>query len=105
MIDKVCNQCGTSLSSFYATGMLGCPYCYKAFDKEIIKTLHKIQGKAFHVGKEPKQSSVDKQLLDEYKRLIMEKEKATIEGRFSDIRFLADKILQLSNELKDRGIL
>ena len=44
-------------------------------------------------------------LLDEYKRLIMEKERATIEGRFSDIRFLADKILQFSKELKDRGIL
>ncbi len=105
MIDKVCNQCGTSLSQFYATGMLGCPNCYKAFESEITKTLYKIQGKTYHVGKTPNLYSVDKQMLSEYKKLIAEKERATIEGRFSDIRILAEKIVILTKQLKERGIL
>ena len=106
MYDKICNNCGWTLSQYYATGMLGCPHCYKAFEKEIIPTLYKIQGKAFHVGKTPFNiSNLDRELLSEYKRLILEKERATIEGRFSDIRELTKKILELSSELKNRGIL
>lgn len=105
MIDTVCNECGTRLSTFYATGMLGCPYCYKAFENEVITALYKIQGKTFHVGKMPTTFSLEKELLSEYKRLIAEKERATIEGRFSDIRILAEQILELANELKNRGVL
>lgn len=105
MIDKICNKCGHSLSKFYASGMLGCPNCYKAFEKEIVSTLYKIQGKTFHVGKTPISVSLDRELLSEYKRLIKEKEKATIEERFSDIRALSEEILALANELKNRGIL
>lgn len=106
MYDKICNNCGRALSQFYATGMLGCPHCYKAFEKEITSTLYKIQGKTFHVGKTPYNlSNLDRELLAEYKRLIMEKERATIERRFSDIRQLSKEILELSEELKNRGIL
>ena len=105
MIDKVCNNCGTRLSDFYTTGMLGCPYCYKAFEREITKTLYKIQGKTEHVGKMANTHSLDRELLAEYKRLIALKERATIEGRFSDIRDLAEQIVSLAKELKERGVL
>lgn len=105
MYDKVCKSCGTYLSTFYSTGMLGCPNCYKAFEKEITSTLYRVQGGTYHAGKRPSVSSLEKELLSEYKRLIKEKERATIEGRFSDIRELAEQILSLSEELKRRGIL
>ncbi len=106
MYDKICKQCGHPLSEFYRTGMLGCPHCYKAFEKEITPTLYKIQGKAYHTGKTPYNlSREDKELLDRYKKLIIEKELATIEGRFTDIRKLAEQIVLLSNELKSRGLL
>ena len=106
MIDKVCNSCGLALSEFYKSGMLGCEHCYKAFEKELEKTLYKIQGKTFHTGKTPYNlTAIDKQMLAEYKWLLSEKEKATIEGRFSDIRTLSEQIIEISNELKNRGIL
>ena len=106
MIDKVCNNCGLALSEFYRTGMLGCEHCYKAFQKQIEQTLYKIQGKAFHTGKTPYNlGAVERQMLAEYKWLLKEKERATIEGRFSDIRMLSEQILEISNELKNRGIL
>lgn len=105
MIDKICNECGTRLSEFYNTGMLGCPYCYKAFENQVTTTLYKIQGKTYHVGKTPNVSLLEKELMAEYKRLIAEKELATIEGRFSDIRVLAEQIVSLTDELKNRGLL
>ena len=106
MIDKVCNNCGKSLSEFYATGMLGCPHCYKAFEKQIVQTLYKIQGKTFHAGKSPYNiGAIDRQMLAEYKWLLSEKERATLVGRFSDIRALSQQILEISNELKNRGLL
>ncbi len=106
MIDKVCASCGFRLSEFYETGMLGCPHCYKAFEKQIEQTLYKIQGKTLHTGKTPYNiNNIDRQLLAEYKWLLSEKERATLEGRFSDIRTLSQQILEISNELKQRGIL
>ena len=106
MYDKICKQCGWGLSEFYRTGMLGCPHCYKAFEREIMPTLYKIQGKTSHTGKTPYNlSQADRVLLDKYKNLILEKELATIEGRFSDIRNLAEQIVLISNELKSRGLL
>lgn len=106
MYDKICNFCGKRLSEFYQTGMLGCPHCYKAFEKQVVSTLYKIQGKTFHVGKTPYNlSNEDRALLSKYKRLLSEKERATIEGRFSDIRSLTKEILEISNQLKSRGII
>ncbi len=106
MYDKICNHCGWALGEFYRTGMLGCPHCYKAFEREITSTLYKIQGKAFHTGKTPYNlSSEDKNLLERYKKLIKQKELATIEGRFTDIRKLAEQIVEISSELRNRGLL
>ncbi len=34
-MDRECGHCHTKLSEFKATGRLGCPACYKEFEKEI----------------------------------------------------------------------
>ncbi len=105
MYDKICKNCGASLSEFYRTYMLGCPECYKNFHVEIVSTLKKIQGKTYHVGKAPKISSVDRELFSEYERLIMEKEKATLDGKFSRIKDITNEMNDLAEELRRRGIL
>lgn len=105
MYDKVCRVCGTLLSDFYNTGMLGCEHCYTAFEKEILIALKKVQGRTFHTGKTQRLTSLDKQLITEYNALIKEKERATIEGRFGDIRELTEQILSLAEELKSRGLI
>ena len=69
MYDKYCKTCKTSLNSFYATGMLGCPNCYKAFGLEIELALKKIQGRTFHAGKTPSVSKLDRELISEYESL------------------------------------
>ena len=105
MYDKACKKCNYRLSEFYRTGMLGCPDCYKAFAPEIRAALDDIQGAARHVGKTPRFSGVDKQLLDEYRRLFEEKEKAGLEKRFADMAELTKEISKITEELKKRGLI
>lgn len=105
MYDKICRSCGRRLSEFYNTGMLGCPDCYNAFEPEIITALKKIQGRTFHVGKEPAITEEEKALLKRYKILLADKEKAGIEGRFKDMAELSHIINELAEELKKRGLI
>ena len=105
MYDKICPVCGTRLSSFYNTGMLGCENCYTEFAVELQPTLKKIQGRNFHAGKKPKLSKLEHELLAEYTRLIAEKEQATIEGRFSDVKEMNEIIVSLAKELQERGLI
>lgn len=105
MFEKACKNCGTYLSEFYETGMLGCPHCYSAFKAEIENTLFKIQKGVKHEGKIPSLSSVDKELYSEYKRLFAEKEAAVMESRFSDVKKISDDLMELKAELERRGLI
>ncbi|MBQ9104123.1 MAG: hypothetical protein IJY57_03440 [Clostridia bacterium] len=105
MIDKKCKTCGTTLSTFYNTSYLGCPDCYKYFRSEIIGAIGKIQGGARHHGKRPKLSFEDRELLNDYKAYVAEKDRAGTEGRFSDMAKLNKIIADLGEELKRRGLL
>lgn len=105
MYDKVCKNCGTYLSDFYKTYMLGCPHCYDAFRQEIKSTLKNVQKGVKHEGKLPSLGSVDKELYAEYRRLLAEKEAAVMESRFSDVKKISDDLMELKAELERRGIL
>lgn len=105
MYVKICPTCGTRLDEFYATSMLGCPDCYKSFGPEIKLALKKIQGRNFHVGKTPQGVAIDKELLSDYRRLLNDKERAVIEGRFSDVNQLSADIFELQRELRERGLI
>ena len=104
MYDKVCEKCGTRLSEYYQTGMLGCPECYNAFRTEIISTLSSIQKSTEHTGKKLSYG-LDKELISEYKRLLAEKELAVMDGRFDDLREISSLLFDLSEELKKRGLI
>lgn len=105
MYDKYCKSCKTKLSDFYETGMLGCPDCYKAFRLEIVSALKNVQGGRAHKGKTPLVDGLDKQLISEYYNLIAEKERAGMEGRFSDMASITSLLAELTEELKNRGLL
>ena len=105
MYDKICRNCGTYLSDYYRTGMLGCPHCYTAFKSEILKSVAKIQKSVKHEGKIPTLDSVDKELYAEYKRLLAEKESAVLESRFSDVKKISDELIDLKTELERRGLI
>lgn len=104
MFDKTCPYCGAKLSVYYNTGMLGCPECYNVFETEIDASLPEIQGGVRHVGKKPRYSLEDKELLNDYKKYLKEKEAALISGRFEDVKKISVFLSDIGDELKRRGI-
>ena len=50
--EKVCPQCGCSLTDFKNTGRLGCPGCYKVFREELMPIVKGSSEGAFR-GKKP----------------------------------------------------
>ena len=105
MYDKICQTCGTRLSRFLETGMLNCPDCYKYFSNEVLEVVDKIHGSTLHKGKQPRIAKNDKLLMERYRFLISEKEKAGLESRFTDMVKLSKEINVLYEQLKDRGLL
>ena len=105
MIDKACKNCGRLLSEFYQTGMLGCPVCYTAFEREITSGIAGFNKNYQHVGKSPKFADLDVLLLNEYKMLLKEREKAGINGDFVKMKELSEQIYDLQEEIKKRGLI
>ena len=48
---KFCPKCFTTLQDFLNDGFLGCPNCYKVFEKEIQNYIHSTQASTNHIGK------------------------------------------------------
>ena len=48
---KTCKVCGTRLSDYEKTGLLGCASCYDVFKEELMPSIVRIHGKGEHVGK------------------------------------------------------
>lgn len=50
-----CESCGTSISEFKHTGLLGCAACYRRFETQLTPLLERAhEGGTHHVGKVPK---------------------------------------------------
>ena len=46
-----CDECGSSMRDFRATGRLGCPSCYDSFNDELRDLLRRLHGANKHVGR------------------------------------------------------
>lgn len=52
-----CGSCGLTYTEFRQHGLLGCPDCYHAFEKQLVPLLERAQeGGAEHIGKTPHRS-------------------------------------------------
>ena len=97
--DKVCKSCGTKLSEFNKTGIVGCENCYKYFSEEITPFIKKLQGKTEHIGKIPKNLKSYYELLEEKKMMVKEFEKARKEQRFADADKLNREISEITKHI------
>ncbi len=105
MYDRACKHCGKFMSEFYSTGMLGCKHCYECFLPAVEEYISRTQASNKHVGKTPKLSSVDRDLLNKYNMLNQEKERAGLEGRFNDMAKISKEIFSLKDQLIKRGLI
>lgn len=83
---KTCSVCGTTLTKYRKTGLVGCGECYTAFRKELTPVLENVQGKTVHVGKRPSEEAAEKySLMREIEELRVALETAIKRGDFAAV--------------------
>lgn len=56
-VSSGCSECGTTFGEFKESGLLGCPACYRVFEKQISPLLDRAhEGATHHVGKVPRRA-------------------------------------------------
>jgi len=60
--DMACANCGVSFTKFREKSLLGCPECYRAFERPLSPLLERAhEGGSHHVGKVPRRAGVGEQ--------------------------------------------
>jgi protein arginine kinase activator len=71
---RECPNCRTTLSDFRGNGRVGCPDCYRAFDKEIEMLIKQVHGEADYQGKKYRSAitgNADKAVLSKLRRALV----------------------------------
>ncbi len=99
---KKCPNCGTTLTDYSRTGLVGCSVCYETFRAELTPVIRRIHGKTTHEGKRPLGVGALYELLEVQKRLRGELEAAIRERRMSDAEQLNRDIREVSQAIERR---
>lgn len=60
--ETVCETCGLSFTKFRETSVLGCPFCYAAFERQLGPLLERAhEGGSHHIGKVPRRAGAGEQ--------------------------------------------
>ena len=102
--EKICPACGTALSDFRRTGLLGCAHCYEAFREDLLPVIRQTQGSVRHKGQAPdagaqKNYSMMRELVREQERLKEELERAMRERNFSAADALKERLMEINRRL------
>jgi len=90
-----CPHCGFSLNQFRKEAVLGCPYDYELFEKQLVPLLEKAHnGKTVHCGKVPAKSSSDTKRQIELMNLRRQLETAVKAEDYETAARLRDKIAE-----------
>ncbi|MFH1824102.1 MAG: UvrB/UvrC motif-containing protein [Candidatus Firestonebacteria bacterium] len=87
---KVKCKCGWTDVDLKKTGYLGCPLCYKTFNKSLVPLFRRIHGSNKHVGKMPAKIPIKERLV----------EKEIIEKDMEKIKSLREELQGCINEEK-----
>lgn len=92
-----CPACSMTFSQFRQSGVLGCPECYEAFDRQLTPLIERSQCSASnHVGKTPKRAgiSLDRQRL--IQQLTKELDIAVNAEQYERAAQLRDRLQQMT---------
>ncbi len=101
-----CSQCGTTLSQFKKTGMLGCSQCYEDMRAGIEPLLRQVQKGLVHVGRTPMgfeaaklprpgETTAEAPIVSQEDEWNLQMHKAIVEENFEEAARLRDAIKAL----------
>jgi protein arginine kinase activator len=89
-VKEVCPRCGLKASEFRKQGKLGCPECFKAFEKDVKAIVSQMAARPRHTGKVPRNLVIEQSagvmgegLRDELREAV-EREEYELAARLRD---------------------
>ena len=103
---KACPNCGTRLSDYRKTGLLGCADCYATFREELTPTVRYIQWEVRHVGKRPTSNAEEKYdfvrtLVRERDVLLAKLDEAAAEGQHALVLSIQEELDRINQKLNE----
>jgi protein arginine kinase activator len=90
---QVCPHCGYTLEKFREKAVLGCPYDYEVFEKQLLPLIKKAHdGAASHCGKIPGRMPMDSRKQIEIARLRQQLDDAVRNEDYEQAAKLRDKL-------------
>ena len=98
--DRFCGVCGTTLTDFRESGMIGCPNCYQVFFDDLRIALETEAQPAEHLGKMPRRGSENDPVRNEIMRLERMLNELVACERFEEAAGVRDRLAELGQELE-----
>ncbi len=92
---KRCENCGSSFADISKSGKIGCAECYKTFYDELLPTIQRIHGRAYHNGKTVTDSVIEVENENPVDKLRNEMKTAVSEENFERAAQLRDEIKRI----------
>jgi protein arginine kinase activator len=98
--DKFCGVCGTTLTDFRESGLVGCPNCYRLFADELRIGLESEAQPVEHLGKMPRRGPENDSVRNEMMRLERMLSELVACERFEEAAGVRDRLAELGQELE-----
>ncbi len=95
-----CPCCGASFADIAESGRVGCGECYSTFREQLLPSLHRLHGKALHIGATPKEEAPKPTKEDRLAALRVALADAVKAEEFEKAAALRDEIRALESEEK-----
>ena len=96
----ICTKCGTTSDEFIKTGYVGCPDCYRAFEKVIMPAIGRVQHDLRHVGKIPGAADPKAEIMAKMQRLRVKQQEASDAEDYDEAQRCLDQINELKKSLE-----
>jgi protein arginine kinase activator len=99
--DRFCPVCGTTLTDFRESGLVGCANCYQVFDEELERQSAQGEEPVEHLGKMPRRGPETDNLRHEMMRLERMLRELVACERFEEAAGVRDRLVELGQRLED----
>lgn len=92
---KTCGDCGMTRPDFKKSGRLGCPSCYRFFEKDLKPLIRAMHRSEQHTGKVPESEGRRSQLSAEISTIQKQLDQAVASEAYENAAELRDKLTSL----------
>jgi len=98
-VKDACPRCGLKASEFRKRGKLGCPECFRAFEKDVKAIVSQMAARPRHTGKVPKSASGDARAAIASNGLRDELREAVESEEYEKAALLRDRLREIESDV------